>query len=259
MKKYIYILILLIATAIYSCKKETTLAEQATFASVVFNDPFDVFAGPNGPLKITYQGSTIEQQTGSGSVNGEFRVLAGEGKFDFFNSTTGAKVLTKKLNISKDTVITIVFFKPEPDAEKVELLENNQLSEPRPGAEDLIKVKIANFAQSVLGNKNIKIVFSQNGIPVDTIQTTGSEFINAYSEMSREIKIIRNIKRPTTAYSINFLDENNNPVLDANGAPVEGAFISNNIVSVNLYTIIVTVYKNPGQAPQIGIALLFEN
>jgi hypothetical protein len=255
MKKYIYILILLITTAIYSCKKEATLSKPATFASVVFNDPFAVFAEPNGPLKITYQGKPIEQQVGPGSVVGEFKVLAGEGEFDFFNSATGTKVLTKKLKINKDTVKSYVFFKPDPDAERVELLENNQLSEPRPSAEDRIKVKIANFAQSVLGNKNIKVVFSQNGIPVDTIQTVGSEFTNGYSEMSREIRIVRNVKRPNTLYSVTFLDENNNPVLDTNSSPIEGAFISNNGVGVNLYTIIISAVG--GQAPYLST--LFED
>jgi hypothetical protein len=257
MKKYIYILILLIATTIYSCKKEATLSKPATFASVVFNDPFAVFAEPNGPLKITYQGKPIEQQIGSGSVAGEFKVLAGEGEFEFFNSATGAKVLTKKLNINNGTVKSYVFFKPDPDAARVELLENNQLSEPRPAAEDRIKVKIANFAQSILGNKNIKIVFSQNGISVDTIQTVGSDFTNGYSEMSREIRIIRNVKRPTTIYSVTFLDENNNPVLDTNSSPVEGTFISNNSVGVNLYTIIISVVG--GQTPYLNISTLFED
>lgn len=257
MKKYIYILISLIATVTYSCKKEATLSKPATFASVVFNDPFAVFAKPNGPLKVTYQGKPIEQQIGSGSVAGEFKVLAGEGEFEFFNSATGVKVLTKKLNINKDIVKSYVFFKPDPDAARVELLENNQLSEPRPSAEERIKVKIANFGQSILGNKNIKMVFNQNGIPVDTIQTIGSEFTNGYSEMSREIRIIRNVKRPNTIYSVTFLDESNNPVLDANSSPIEVPFVSNNSVGVNLYTIIISVVG--GQTPYLSTFTLFED
>ncbi|MCQ6958572.1 hypothetical protein [Mucilaginibacter aquariorum] len=252
MKKYIYILILLITTAICSCKKEATLSKPATFASVTFIDPFDVFAGPNGPLVITYQSKPIEPR-----ADGSLKVLAGEGEFEFFNSAANTSVLTRKLTISKDTAKTYVFFKPNPDAARVELLENNQLSEPRPATEDRIKVKIANFAQSILGNKNIKVVFSQNGIPVDTIQTVGSEFTNGYSEMSREIRIIRNVKRPTTLYSVTFLDENNNPVLDTNSVPVEGAFISNNSVGVNLYTIIISVAG--GQTPSISTPTLFQD
>jgi hypothetical protein len=184
-------------------------------------------------------------------------VLAGEGEFEFFNSATGVKVLTKKLNINKGTVKNYVFFKPDPDAERVELLENNQLSEPRSSAEDRIKVRIANFAQSILGNKNIKVVFSQNGIPVDTIQTVGSEFTNGYSEMSREIRIVRNVKRPNTLYSVTFLDENNNPVLDTNSSPIEDTFVSSNSIGVNLYTIIISVVGGP--TPYISTSTLFED
>ena len=253
MKKYIYILVLLIAATTYSCKKEATLAEPAKFARVKFNDDaFGVFNNPDGSsaLSITYQGQPIAKNT-----DGSLTVLAGEGEFSFFKNNT--KVLTRKLNMSKDTAKTYVFFKPDPDAERVELLNNNQLLEPRPAAEDRIKVKIANFGQSILGNKNLKAVFSQNGIPVDTIQTVGSDFTNVYSEMSREIKIIRNVKRPTTGYSLTFLDENNNPVLDTNGAPVVVDFASSNQVAVNLYTIIISVSGTQTPNPSLITSILF--
>ena len=251
-KRTIHMLVLMMIAAIYSCKKEATLPEAGTFATVRFNDPFGVFDAQGG-FAIAYQGMPI-----AFNIDRSITVLPGEGEFEFSNLSTGTKVLTKKLNISKDTVKTYAFFKPDPDAQRVELIENNQLSEPRP-AEDHIKVRMANFAQSILGDKDMKIVFSQNDIPVDTIQTTGSEFTNGYTEMNCAFTIIRGGRKNRTRYSITFLDENNNTVLDANGAPILCDVGMPVNYDINLFTFFAIVYNYVGQAPQIVIATLFED
>lgn len=249
MKKYFYILVLIAITS-FACKKEATLPQPVTFARVKFADPFNIFASPNGPLlKVTYQDKDIDMQT-----DGSIVVLPGEGNFAFFNLATGTKVLTKKLDINKDIIKTYVFFKPDPNLERVELIENTQSTEPQP-AEDHIKVKIANFAQAVLGDRNIKIVFSQNDIPVDTIQTVGTDYTNGYSEMPRAFTIVRGQKRPVFMYAVSFLDENNHPVLDGNGSPIISDFYSINGKAI--YTSFVR--PNASGGSNLETANLFED
>lgn len=245
MKKYFYVLVLIAITS-FACKKEATLPQPATFARVKFADPFNIFASPSGPLlKVTYQDKDIAMQS-----DGSLVVLPGEGSFAFFNSATGARVLTKKLDIDKAIIKTYVFFKPDPNLERVELIENTQSTEPQP-AEDHIKLKIANFAQAVLGNRSIKIVFSQNDVPVGTIQTTGTDYTTSYLEMPRAFTIVRGQKRPVFLYAVSFLDENNQPVLDANGSPIVSDFYSIN--GKGIYTSFVRPNASGGNPETINL------
>jgi hypothetical protein len=238
----------LLLAGLLSCSKEKDrLPEPTPFAHVIFKDPFGIFA-QDGPLRIEYQDVTLPNDFVT-----PLTVLPGEGKFEFFYSASGNKALEKQLNISKDTIKTYVFFKPDADKDVVELLENNQSAEPLP-AENYIKVKMANFAESFFNRNTIKVVFSQNSIPVDTITLTGSAYTAGYSEMARAFTTVRGQKRITPLYQVTYLDENNQPILDTNNQPVLSEFFST--TNKTVYTVFIT--RNPnGGYPMFSS--LFEN
>lgn len=242
------VLMALLIINISSCNKKDLLPQPTTFAGVIFNDPLDV-----GVSSIRYQGTAIAKPV----LGLPLTVLPGEGKFEFFNAK-GIKVLEKTLNTDKDIVKTYIFFKPDPNAEQVELLENTQDNEPA-AAEDHIKVKIANFAQAVLGNRDIKIVFNQDGIPCDTIQTRGSDYTSGYSEMTRAFKIVRGVKRVTTLYQVTYLNESNQPILDLNGSPVSTEYFS--LLNQTIYTLFLSPNPNNPNDPTTPPVLntLFSN
>ncbi|RXF70071.1 hypothetical protein [Arcticibacter tournemirensis] len=254
MKRYNYLLSLVLLMITASCsKKEVTLPEPGTFSKVRFRDPFMLFqteAGLN--LAINYQGKPLA----SSGNSWEFTVLPGEGKFEFLYKDSGIKALETTLNIDKDSIPTYVFFKPDANSEQVQLIEDTQGSE-APPAPDHIKVKLANFAQSFFGNKNIKVVFSQNGAAVDTIQTQGTEYTSGYSVMPRAFTTVRGQKRITYQYELTFLDENDLPIADPDGNPLVAYFISGSGPASNAKSIFTIFLREESET--ISPAILFES
>jgi len=241
-----FIISIILLSVLSSCsKKEPALPAPTVFAGIIFDDPFNV-----GPLTIHYQGKPLADVYPLGTV---LTILPGEGKFEFFNAG-GVRVLEKKLVTDANSTRSYIYYKPNPDAEEVDLIENNQLSEPEP-AIDHIKVKIANLAQSLFGDKDIKVIFSQNDIALDTIETSGIEYTNKYVELPRAFKIVRNQKRVTPLYVLTFLNENNQLIVAADNTPLSYEWRSSLFEDINIFTFFI----REGSPGIPDITVLFEN
>lgn len=158
MKAYIKnsIVIVLVSIGLYSCQKAEYVNSFSEFVDVYF-DADKTALRDNGAgvfIAARYNGSPIEW------VNlKKIKVVAGEGKFEFYDTRNGKVVAEKVIDVKPGSKETYMLFQPTMDA-PVSFIDPDEQDTESPAPAGHIKVKLANYAQDLIPFENLEIKVS---------------------------------------------------------------------------------------------------
>ncbi|MCW3463007.1 hypothetical protein [Chitinophaga nivalis] len=181
MKKHIKNIITaaLLLTGLYSCKKEEYINSFSTFVDVYF-DADQTALRNNGEgvfIAARYNGAPIEWNINTKKI----KVIAGEGKFEFYDTRTGKVVAEKVIDVKTGSKERHTLFQPTMDAPVSFINPGEQDSESAAPA-GYIKLKVANYAKDL-------IPFEHTDIKVSV-----SYFDADWNEVVTEIGVIKDVK-----------------------------------------------------------------
>ncbi len=163
----IIIVLVSLVTGLFSCGKEQSGEPFATFVDVYFDADNTALRDNTGVfIAAKYNGHPIDWNVALKKM----RVLAGEGKFEFYDTRNGKTVAEKLINVQPGKAETYMLFQPTIDAPVV-FVDPEQNNTESPAPDGHIKVKIANYAKDLtpFENLNIKVSISYFDADFNTI------------------------------------------------------------------------------------------
>lgn len=181
MKAYIRnsIVIALLSIGLYSCQKAEYVNSFSEFVDVYF-DADKTALRDNGVgvfIAARYNGNPIEWDVNLKKI----KVIAGEGKFEFYDTRNGKVVAEKIIDVKPGSKETYTLFQPTIDAAAAFIDPNAQDTESPPPAGH-IKVKVANYVKDLIPFKNLDIKVSVSYYDAD------------WNEVVTEIGVIKDVK-----------------------------------------------------------------
>lgn len=233
-----------------SCRKAEK-EQGVQFAAVTFMD----LAGVGSNLELHYQGWKVDNW-----ASGTVAVFPGEAAFSLIDKTTRVTVLDTVLKVDLSRPKTYYLFQPD-STTPMQLMQNTQAEE-LPVRDGYIKVRLGNYAKIALPGSNIKVVFNQldwntyEYVPLDTLANVITGIPESYAEIKRGT-MLDEAGNPVIdiMYSLTFLDENDQPILNSAAMPVSVEFLAANSV----YTMYLAEDAGAGGDPFVFISMVFEN
>jgi len=169
----------LLLTGFYSCQKAEQVNPFSAFVDVYF-DASKTALRDNGSgvfIAAKYNGDPIEWNI----LSKKIKVIAGEGKFEFYDTRNGKVVAEKVIDVKAGSKETYTLFQPTMDAPVTFIDPAAQESE-SPAPAGHIKLKVANYAKDL-------IPFEHTDIKVSV-----SYFDADWNEVVTEIGVIKDVK-----------------------------------------------------------------
>lgn len=156
MKAYIRnsIVIVLMSIGLYSCQKAEYVNSFSEFVDVYF-DAEKTALRDNGAgifIAARYNGKPIEWNVGLKKI----KVVAGEGRFEFYDTRNGKVVAEKVIDVKPGSKETYTLFQPTMDA-PVSFIDPSEQDTESPAPAGHIKVKVANYAQDLIPFENLDL------------------------------------------------------------------------------------------------------
>lgn len=173
------IVAVLLLVGLYSCQKAEYVTPFATFVDVYF-DADKTALRDNGAgvfIAAKYNGYPIEWNI----LSKKIKVVAGEGKFEFYDTRNGNVVAEKVIDVKADSKETYTMFQPTMEAPVVFIDPAAQESE-SPAPAGHIKLKVANYAKDLIPFEHTDLKVSISYYDVD------------WNEVITEIGIIKDVK-----------------------------------------------------------------
>jgi len=178
-KKHIVVVVLLLM-GLYSCGKGEHVTSFAQFVDVYF-DADQTALRSNGAgvfIAAKYNGNPIEWDI----LSKKIRVVAGEGRFEFYDTRSGQVVAEKVIDVKAGSKETYTMFQPTLDAPVVFVDPIAQEAE-SPAPAGHIKVKVANYANDLIPFENLDIKVSLSYFDAD------------FNTVVKEVGTIKGVKR----------------------------------------------------------------
>ncbi|QJB30156.1 hypothetical protein HF329_02045 [Chitinophaga oryzae] len=181
MKKYTKHIIaaMVVLTGLFSCQKAAYVNPFATFVDVWF-DADKTALRNNGEgvfIAVKYNGHPIAWDAGTKKI----KVVAGEGKFEFYDTRNGKVVAEKMIDVKAGSKETYTLFQPTMDA-PVAFVDPAGQDTVNAAPAGHIKLKVANYAKDL-------IPFEHTDIKVSV-----SYFDADWNEVVTEVGVIKDVK-----------------------------------------------------------------
>lgn len=156
MKAYIRnnVVIALLSIGLYSCQKAEHVNSFPEFVDVYF-DADKTALRDNGAgvfIAARYNGSPIEWDINLKKI----KVVAGEGKFEFYDTRNGKVVAEKVIDVKPGSKETYTLFQPTMDA-AVAFIDPKAQDAESPAPAGHLKVKVANYAKDLIPFENLDL------------------------------------------------------------------------------------------------------
>ncbi|MCT1525317.1 hypothetical protein [Sphingobacterium hotanense] len=217
-----------------SCKKLEHDDGIVTFGEVFF----DMSSVPSYEfISVRYNGQPIDLESGTGRI----RVPEGEAQFSFYDERTSDLLGEKTLNIIARSPEKHIIFRPTDDA-KISFLDSDGQSNEEAPSEGKMKIKIANYATSLLPGK-VDIVFhglvGRTYIATDTIKEVSQNLGEEEYHLVKKGDV--SPSRPT--YQLSFINSATKEELTNIG----GTIFFTTTMSANALKGIYTLYLTPSE------------
>ncbi|HWV65464.1 hypothetical protein [Chitinophaga sp.] len=169
----------LLLTGLYSCQKAEYVKPFAEFVDVYF-DADKTALRDNGAgvfIAARYNGRPIEWDV----LSKKIKVVAGEGKFEFYDTRNGKVVAEKVIDVKAGSKEVYTLFQPTMDA-PVAFIDPGEQEQESPAPAGHIKLKVANYAKDLIPFEHTDIKVSVSYYDVD------------WNEVVTEIGTIKDIK-----------------------------------------------------------------
>lgn len=261
MKAYIRnsIVIVLVSIGLYSCQKAEYVNSFLEFVDVYF-DADKTALRENGTgifIAAKYNGSPIEWNI----LSKKIRVVAGEGKFEFYDTRNGKVVAEKVIDVKPGSKETYTLFQPTMDA-PVSFIDPNEQDTESPAPAGHIKVKVANYAQDLIPFENLDIKVSISYFDADfntVVEEVGTIKDVKNSIDKAEYQVIPNgLPNPLPEYGYQYVfdfvnSSTGQPLLNHGGTGYSNIAFSpegiNPLPVKNIFTLYMVSRETWGEAP----------
>ena len=261
MKAYIRnsIVIALLSIGLYSCQKAEYVNSFSEFVDVYF-DADKTALRDNGAgvfIAARYNGNPIEWDVNAKKI----KVIAGEGKFEFYDTRDGKVVAEKVIDVKPGSKETYILFQPTMDAPVVFMDPTAQNTE-SPAPAGHIKLKLANYANDLIPFENLDIKVSISYFDADfntVIEEVGTIKGVRNTIDQAEYQILPNgLPNPLPEYGYQYVFEFVNsstgqPLLNHGGTAYSNIAFSPESISPlpvkNVFTLYMLSKETWGEAP----------
>lgn len=230
--------------AVIGCKKIEVDQGFTTFGEIYFYaDQTASYLAGN--LQVKYNDHPIDIQGGTGII----RVPEGEGKFGFYDKSTGELLGEKRVTIVPGKPEKYSLFQPT-ESDPIALLDPNGQADEAAAAEGFMKIKIANYATDLLPNDLDVVVLGLN-MNMETVELATLE--NVSNNLGEEdYRLVPTGGSDILAYTFKFRDRNTQVFVKADGGDdywSPNFFLYPDIISPfpekRVYTIYLKTYETP--------------